>query len=349
MVLLLGCTFLCLTASVWCGDTQQVPYGLSDFTGSPPTFDCPKECFCPPSFPTALYCDNKNLDEIPLIPSRIRYLYINNNQIETVSEKAFSEASELKWINLSRNKITNKGIGKNIFKNLKHLLYLYMEENQLEEVPGPLPESLEQLRLAKNKISKIPEGIFDTLENLTLLDLHNNKLDDNSISANTLKGLKNLLQLNMAINTLKKMPPGLPTNTVQLFLDNNSIDAIPEDYFHSVPRISFIRLNGNKLSDKGVPQNIFNISSILDLQLSHNHFTEVPQIHLNLEHLHLHNNQILNVNGTMICPLPIELVHDNDFESGPRLRYLRLDGNEIKPPIPMDLIMCFRHLRAVII
>ncbi|XP_078511474.1 keratocan [Lissotriton helveticus] len=313
--------------------------------------ECPSKCVCPYSFPRALYCDNKGLKEIPTIPSRIWYLYLQNNQIETISKKSFVNATGIKWINLNKNNITNRGIEKNVLRSMNNLLFLLLEDNKLEEVPAPLPSSLEQLRLARNKISLIPEGVFSNLENLTMLDLQHNKLSDSAFESGTFQGLKNLLQLNVAKNSLKKMPPSLPSNTMQLFLDNNLIEEIPKNYFNSVPRVAFIRLNYNKLSDAGIPENVFNVSSLLDLQLSYNQLTTVPPINAHLEHLYLDHNKIISVNGTTICPTAAELEQRSDpySDNGPRLRYLRLDGNDIKPPIPIDLLVCFRLLHVITI
>ncbi|MEJ1277073.1 lumican [Cricetulus griseus] len=306
------------------------------------------ECFCPPSFPTALYCENRGLREIPAIPSRIWYLYLENNQIETIPEKPFQNATQLRWINLNKNKITNYGIEKGALSQLKKLLFLFLEDNELEEVPSPLPRSLEQLQLARNKVSRIPQGTFSNLENLTLLDLQHNKLLDNAFQRDTFKGLKNLMQLNMAKNALRNMPPRLPANTMQLFLDNNSIEAIPENYFNVIPKVAFLRLNHNKLSDAGLPSKGFDVSSILDLQLSHNQLTNFPRINANLQHLHLDHNKIKNVNISVICPTTLRAEQDA-FIHGPQLSYLRLDGNEIKPPIPIDIVTCFKLLQAFII
>nr|XP_028603657.1 keratocan isoform X2 [Podarcis muralis] len=312
------------------------------------SFECPQECFCPPSFPNALYCDSKELKEIPAIPARIWYLYLQNNLIETVTGKSFVNATQLKWINLNNNKITSNGIEKGVFGNLKNLLYLFLENNELEEVPAPLPLSLEQLRLARNKIATIPAGVFNNMENLTALDLHQNKLLDSTLSSDTFQGLNSLMLLNIAQNSLTKMPPTPPANVIQLFLDNNSIEAIPENYFDATLKLIFLRLNNNKLTDKGLPSKIFNISSLLDLQLSYNELTKIPSINVHLEHLYLDNNRIDSINGTQICPVPIP--GDHVYERNlPRLRYLRLDGNEIKPPIPFDLMLCFRLLHAVVI
>ncbi|XP_030635625.1 keratocan [Chanos chanos] len=310
---------------------------------------CPKECRCPPSFPSAVYCDNKGLKRIPVIPPNTLYLYLQNNLIEVLSADALRNATQLKWLNLNHNKITSEGVEEDALKAMPNLVYLYMEDNLLTSVPSALPQSLEQLRLSRNKISKIPLGVFSNMEHLTLLDLQGNKLQDEDVTEASLKGLNNLVQINLAKNQLSNMPLGLPSTTTQIFLDGNNIDKIPASYFKGLPKVAFLRLNHNKLVNGGLPKNIFNLSSILDLQLSHNMLTEVPTIPAGLEHLHLDHNQIKYLNGSDICPLPAEALDDYFDEKGPRLRYLRLDGNEIKPPIPRDLMVCFRLLRAIVI
>ena len=55
------------------------------------------------------------------------------------------------------------------------------------------------------------------------------------------------------------------------------------------------------------------------------------------------------VNGSDICPVSAEALEDYAYASAPKLRYLRLDGNEIPPPIPRDIVTCFRLLRSIVI
>lgn len=360
---------------------------------------CPKECRCPPNFPRAVYCDSKSLKSIPNIPPHTWYLYLQNNLIEGITADSLRNATALRWLNLNRNKITNEGVDDGVFSTLSNLAHLYMDDNLLSSVPTKLPASLEHLRLSRNRISKIPSGVFNGLNKLNLLDLQGNKLMDDAVTEVSLKGLNNLVQINLAKNQLTTMPLGLPATTTQLFLDGNNIEKIPAGYFKDLPKVAFLRLNHNKLGTSGVPKNVFNVSSILDLQLSHNQLTEVPVIPSGLEHLHLdHNNikseyiyqrdpmyfvyfvrllmtykemynrknkycesffyltnkfnvllSLTGVDGTNVCPVAINTVDDAITESVPRLRYLRLDGNEIKPPIPNNVILCFRLLRSIVI
>ncbi|XP_006096976.1 prolargin [Myotis lucifugus] len=317
--------------------------------GPPSLFpDCPRECYCPHDFPSALYCDSRNLKKVPVIPPRIHYLYLQNNFITELPVESFKNASDLRWVNLDNNKISK--VDQKVLEKLPSLAFLYMEKNQLKEVPSALPRNLEQLRLSQNQISKIPPGVFSKLENLLLLDLQHNQLNDNVLKPDTFQGLKKLMQLNLAHNELKKMPPKVPKALHQLYLDSNQIATIPNGYFKAFPNLAFIRLNYNKLSDRGLPKNSFNLSNLLVLHLSHNKISSVPAINNKLEHLYLNNNHIEKINGTQICPYNLFTFRDfSDLENVPHLRYLRLDGNYLKPPIPLDLMMCFRLLQSVVI
>ncbi|XP_020341991.1 prolargin [Oncorhynchus kisutch] len=331
---------------------EPEPQEPTDFpppvVGPPSMFpDCPRECFCPASFPNALYCENRNLRTVPVIPSRVQYLYLQNNYISEVTAEPFNNATELRWVNMANNRI--KKVDKQVFEKVPGLLFLYMERNQLKEVPDDLPAGLEQLRLSHNQISKIPSGAFGKMEHLALLDLHHNKLSDSDMGKNTFKDLKNLVQLNLAHNILKKMPANIPNGIAQLFLDRNNIDNIPKDYFQGFSNLAFVRLNYNQLSDKGVPKAVFNVSTLLDLHLAHNQLTSVPLFNPQLEHLHLNHNSIESINGTQLCPFSLSSESLTDEALMPRLRYLRLDGNHLSPPVPLDVIMCFRHLKSIVV
>lgn len=184
---------------------QPEPQEPTDFPpvilGPPSAFpDCPRECLCHPSYPNALNCENRNIRVIPTIPLRAHYLYLQNNYITEVTEEAFNNATEVRWINLANNRIQriNKQVwrlhnslvitqwltrnhswvlpAKQVFEKIPALLYLYAQDNQLKEIPSGLPASLEQLRLSRNRISKVPAGAFSKMGNLTLLDLYYNQV-----------------------------------------------------------------------------------------------------------------------------------------------------------------------------
>lgn len=44
------------------------------------------------------------------------------------------------------------------------------------------------------------------------------------------------------------------------------------------PKLQFVRLAHNKLTDRGIPPNTFNVSSLVELDLSHNKLEKIPTI-----------------------------------------------------------------------
>nr|BAG54775.1 unnamed protein product [Homo sapiens] len=101
---------------------------------------------------TAMYCDNRNLKYLPFVPSRMKYVYFQNNQITSIQEGVFDNATGLLWIALHGNQITSDKVGRKVFSKLRHLERLYLDHNNLTRMPGPLPRSLRELHLDHNQI-----------------------------------------------------------------------------------------------------------------------------------------------------------------------------------------------------
>ncbi|MBN3277589.1 FMOD protein, partial [Polyodon spathula] len=315
----------------------QRRFGYSDYSGqvaaSMRARDCPLECDCPPSFPISMYCDSRNLKQIPFVPSRMKYVYLQNNRISSIQDGAFDNATGLVWIMLHRNQLTVDKIGKTVFSKLQNLDRLYLDHNNLTRVPTPLPRSLSDLRLSNNKINKIQPNTFEELENLTSLLLNNNQIPD---IGTALKGLKSLSLLDLSNNKLKNLPGNLPGRLHQLYLEFNKINNIPDDYFRKFPKLQYLRLSNNKLTDEGIPSNTFNITSLIELDLSYNRLQKIPSVNTNLEHLYLQANEIKEFSINSFCQV-------TDIMSFSRLQVLRLDGNKIAHnKIPPKAALCLR-------
>ncbi|XP_055040411.2 fibromodulin a [Misgurnus anguillicaudatus] len=293
---------------------------------------CPDECDCPPTFPTAMYCDNRNMKKVPYIPSRMKYVYLQHNEITSVPDNAFGNATNLEWVMLHQNHINS--VGKDAFSKLPNLNRLYLNDNNLTEVPANLPRSLRDLRLNHNKIAKVSTNAFEGMENLTILLLHNNGLQDIS---GGLKSLKSLTLLDVSSNQLKKIPDGLPEMLHQLYLESNSIDAIPANFLNHFTNLQYVRFGHNDLTDKGIPQNTFNISGLVELDLSFNKLERIPIVSTSLQHLYLQANQIKEFTLGSFCSVV-------DVMNFSNLRVLRLEGNEISAgDMPAEAALCLRR------
>lgn len=274
---------------------QHVDYGVPFHQH---TLGCASECFCPPNFPSSMYCDHRKLQRIPNIPAHIQQVYLQFNEIEAVTADSFINATHLKEINLSNNKIKSQKIDHGVFAKLSNLLQLHLQHNNLEEFPFPLPRSLERLLLGYNKISRLQTNAMDELVNLTMLDLCYNHLGDSVLREKSLAKMEKLMQLSLCHNRLESMPPGLPPSLMYLSLENNSISSIPESYFSGLPKLHVLRMSHNKLQD--IPYNIFNLSSLIELNVGHNKLKQAFYIPRNLEHLYLESNEIESMQNFIV-------------------------------------------------
>ncbi|XP_048860288.1 fibromodulin a [Brienomyrus brachyistius] len=306
----------------------------ADTTGG----DCPIVCDCPPSFPVAMYCDDRGLQEVPYVPSRMKYVYLQYNKITRIRDDAFSNATRLVWVMLHRNQLRSDQISKNAFANLNSLERLYLDHNNLTQVPVNLPVSIRDLRLNNNKISKIETSSFKGMDNLTVLYLHANEIQD---VGRVLKDLTSLTLLDLSNNHLKKVPQELPKMLHQLYMESNSIDAVPVNFLSDFSQLQYVRMSHNALTDRGIPPNTFNVSGLVELDLSFNKLEKIPPVSTSLEHLYLQANHIKEFSLSSFCSVV-------DIMNFSRLRVLRLGGNEINlQDMPSETGLCLRRASTI--
>ncbi|KAG7454620.1 hypothetical protein MATL_G00261710 [Megalops atlanticus] len=302
--------------------------------------NCAQECECPIRFSSAMYCDNRRLKTIPVVPRGIKYLYLQNNNIEEIKAASFVNATDLRWLVLDNNHITNGGIEKAAFAKLVNLEKLFFSFNNLTEPVGPLAKSMTELKMMRNKLAKFPSGTLSGLENLTSVHLQENELTSDGI-AGAFKGLKSLIYLDVSQNRLTKMPTGLPSSMEVLYADHNDIGSIPKDYLNKLPALQYLRVSHNKLQDSGIPAGVFNVSSLIELDLSFNRLQTIPEVHENLENLYLQVNLIKKFDVGSFCKFPGMLNYS-------KLKHLRLDGNNLtRTSVPFEAANCLRQATEV--
>uniref|UniRef100_H3A8R2 LRRNT domain-containing protein n=2 Tax=Latimeria chalumnae TaxID=7897 RepID=H3A8R2_LATCH len=298
---------------------------------------CPLECSCVIHWPTAVYCDSRGLQDVPILLSpQTNYLYLQNNHIKSLPQGVFQNSTQIRWLILDKNELTNKQVGEGVLAGLEQLENLYLNVNNFTEVPTSLPGSLRQLRLAYNNISHIPAGAFSKLENLTLLLLHGNRIK--TIGEGKLNALTSLVRLDLSHNQLTEFPQGLSPTLQQLHLFNNSLVGLPPNALAGFDGLQYLRLAHNRLTNENLPLNIFNVSSLLELDLSYNHLTSIPVVSERLQYLYLQANQIQAFNMTSFCRTVSIVDHSH-------LRLLRLDGNRLRySDLPSDWVLCLRAI-----
>lgn len=170
--------------------------------------------------------------------------------------------------------------------------------------------------------SQVTVADLEGMDNLSLLYLHDNAITDVGTS---LKALKSLTMLDIGSNKLTKVitslqrfhlferslfsykplvfpqvPDSLPEQLHQLYLERNSIQSLPESFLTSLTQLQYVRIAHNQITDTGVPANTFNVSGLVELDLSFNRLERIPTVSTSLQHLYLQANQIKGTTPTQI-------------------------------------------------
>ncbi|KAM4877546.1 extracellular matrix protein 2 isoform 2-T2 [Thomomys bottae] len=190
------------------------------------------------------------------LPDSIEELYLENNQIEEITEICFNHTRKINVIVLRYNKIEESRIAPLAWINQENLESIDLSYNKLYHVPSYLPKSLLHLVLVGNQIERIPGYVFGHMKpGLEYLYLSFNRLSDGGVDQVSFYG---------AYHSLR-----------ELFLDHNDLKSIPPG-IQEMKALHFLRLNNNRIRHI-LPEQICNIEEDEDSTL---------------EHLHLENNYI---------------------------------------------------------
>ena len=163
------------------------------------------------------------------IPSRMRYIYLFNNDISHINDESFNETftdfSIVHQLRLGYNKIEN--VSERAFEGFQSLTAIQLHRNQLQYIlfkEEDIPQ-LENLLLNFNRLTQIPTfyGFFQSYRSL--------KLEGNLIShvcVGDFENITHIRDLYLGRNRLVTFEPRQElSNLANLNLDNNELTEIP--------------------------------------------------------------------------------------------------------------------------
>ncbi|MEQ2305683.1 hypothetical protein AMECASPLE_000500 [Ameca splendens] len=170
-------------------------------------------------------------------------------------------------------------VPKEIFNFEKTLQELYLDANQIEELPKQLfnCQLLNRLSMPDNDISVLPAAIANLI-NLRELDVSKNSIQE---FPENIKNCKVLAIVEASVNPIAKLPEGFTQllSLTQLYLNDAFLEFLPAS-FGRLTKLQILELRENQL--KMLPKSMQKLTQLERLDLGSNEFTEVPEV---LEHL----------------------------------------------------------------
>lgn len=255
---------------------------------------------------------------------RLDILFIHNNEISMVADKALGGLKHLQIVDMAHNKIV--ALPPELFRDCMHII--------------------KEIYLQNNSISVLAPGLFNKLSQLLALDLSNNHLTSSWINSDTFTGLIRMVVLNLSHNRLTKLEPKMFRDlyTLQILnLGNNMLETLPADVFAPMNNLHTLVMSYNRVKyldayslnglyvlsllslDYNALANIHpaafrNCSSLEDINLNDNVLTSVPEA---LQGMHMLKTADLGENL-------ISSLDQSDFKGLTNLYGLRLIGNQLE-------------------
>ncbi|XP_056592170.1 erbin isoform X1 [Triplophysa dalaica] len=166
-------------------------------------------------------------------------------------------------------------VPKEIFSFEKTLEELYLDANQINELPKQLfnCQLLQRLSLPDNDLAVLPPGLANLI-NLRELDISKNNIQE---FPENIKNCKVLAIVEASVNPISKLPDGFTQllSLTQLYLNDAFLEFLPAS-FGRLTKLQILELRENQL--KMLPKSMHKLTQLERLDLGSNEFTEVPEV-----------------------------------------------------------------------
>ncbi|XP_053448513.1 leucine-rich repeat-containing protein 7 isoform X3 [Nycticebus coucang] len=190
-------------------------------------------------------------------------------------------------------------VPKEVFNFERTLEELYLDANQIEELPKQLfnCQALRKLSIPDNDLSNLPTTIA-SLVNLKELDISKNGVQE---FPENIKCCKCLTIIEASVNPISKLPDGFTQllNLTQLYLNDAFLEFLPANFGRLV-KLRILELRENHL--KTLPKSMHKLGQLERLDLGNNEFSELPEVLdqiQNLRELWMDNNALQLLPGSI--------------------------------------------------
>lgn len=256
------------------------------------------------------------------LPLITRFLYLNQNNISSITRKEIERVESLVNLILSENQI--KTIEKTAFTVLNSLMELWIDFNLLSEIPL-VPVNTKRLHLDNNEITHIQKDDFPFGSKLETLSIKSNKIS--AINQDTFGNLINLNKLYLGGNIISTLAnyafKPLPLLD-DLGLTGMDINHIEQEAFNALINLQTLTMSYVWIGENAIQGNVFKYLTnlkILDLQESPSltktilQSADIIKSFFTLEQLNIMDNELAYVDSNIMKYMP-------------RLSIIKLGGNQ---------------------
>ncbi|XP_054709096.1 leucine-rich repeat-containing protein 4B-like [Uloborus diversus] len=173
---------------------------------------------------------------------KVQYLNLDTNNIASIEVGTFQYLTNLAHLIISNNPLTS--LSRLDFFGSR-LQYIDISNVGLDRVPQSLTKFVRDLRLAKNNLTHISAGDFDSYPYLGLL-----VLDDNCVSEienDALGRQEYLMRLWLNGNCLTRVPRNLPPSLLALYMEENKLTELSSYSFKGLTHLEQLFLQRNEI------------------------------------------------------------------------------------------------------
>ncbi|XP_050516223.1 leucine-rich repeat transmembrane neuronal protein 3-like [Diabrotica virgifera virgifera] len=182
--------------------------------------------------------------------SALTHLYLNNNKLKSFNAYIITAGFNIKYLDLGYNSF--EGMMDTALYNLKSLTYLNLDGNKFKNISmGKLinnVESVKEVSMAKNLLTRITNEFFDPLINLEVLNLAFNKISYIGGAFLFMENLKTLILSHNYLTRFDKfdIPLKRPSLLKNLAIDYNQLMFLSWEVLDAMPLLSKIAIYGNQ-------------------------------------------------------------------------------------------------------
>ncbi|XP_047509093.1 leucine-rich repeat-containing protein 40-like [Pieris napi] len=201
----------------------------------------------------------KNLSNLSLDHNKIKELPIE-----------FYKLTELRWLSISHNELN---IIQADFGDLVMLTFLDLSHNKLPSLPPGMGYlvRLVELNLSHNELMELPPDIVN-LRDLKKFNISNNNLK----KLPAMGELRKMEILDANHNDIEKLPDFYGCTALkEIYLANNFIKEITEEFCDQIQHLNVLNIRDNKL--EVIPENISLLKKLKRLDLTNNNLNKLPR------------------------------------------------------------------------